>query len=200
MIRTRKMDEVSGDIRLWYLQSKDVLILILKVFLELLPFKGYKMVEMRFNVKPKCLPFPQKYVKALFHTGHGSFKGDSSESQESCREDSSESEESSSEDSKQPRQSRQNYPFSISTNVVSNKGKLPTCEGCNSQLEREAKRLLVKVPSNVKKGWSVTRSYHFLRACLTKLPQEQYDEAMRQLRVRTTRARHLQRQELIGRQ
>ncbi|ORY94355.1 hypothetical protein BCR41DRAFT_365316 [Lobosporangium transversale] len=120
----------------------------------------------------------------------------------SSEEDSIESHGSSKEDPKvdcikQPQKAQQNYPFSVLTDVVTNKGRLPTCEGCSSQLERQAKRIVVKVPSNIKKGWFITRSYHFLRTCLTKLPQEQYYVAMRQLGVRATRSQHLQRVELL---
>lgn len=63
---------------------------------------------------------------------------------------------------------RRKIPFGVSAQLVSLRGPLPTCHGCNVCLERDTFRIVLKTHTNPEKGWYATKSFHMDAKCCEK--------------------------------
>jgi hypothetical protein len=70
------------------------------------------------------------------------------------------------------------YPKGLSLSKVSQRGALPTCQGCQMPIDRASIRLVNKEVVNQTNGFTRVESYHLQAGCLECLPPELHEQAI----------------------
>ncbi|GJJ72882.1 hypothetical protein EMPS_05240 [Entomortierella parvispora] len=79
------------------------------------------------------------------------------------------------------KRARRTIPFGLTVDNVAAFGRLPTCGACESVLERNEQRFILKVKTSEERGFSSVISYHFADACIQKLDDQWRAEAQNYL-------------------